>query len=122
MFFAIKKKRNTRARYLRHKEQARALVHERIRFYNQFYNFRFNRIAIKNTKSMWGSCSAKGNLNFNYRIVFLPPPLADYLIVHELCHLYEFNHSKRFWNLVAATIPAYKELRKELKKTSFHIL
>ena len=81
------------------REQARKFVAERINYFKGFYNFRINRIAIKNTKTRWGSCSEFRNLNFNYKIIYLKPQLADYLIVHELCHLGELNHSKRYWNL-----------------------
>jgi predicted metal-dependent hydrolase len=101
-------------KYLRYKEAARTLVIERLEHFNTFYNFHYKRIFIKNHKSRWGSCSKQGNLNFNYRIVFLPPKLADYLIVHELCHLGEFNHSPRFWKLVERTLPDWKKRRKEL--------
>lgn len=98
-----------------YKRQARVLVNQRIAVLNKQYGFRFGRISIRNQKSRWGSCSKKGNLNFNYRIVLLPPEHADYIIVHELCHLKEFNHSKKFWDLVAAAAPNYKQLRKELR-------
>ena len=101
--------------YLKYKEHARALVKQRLAQYNQVYWFKINRVAIKNTKSRWGSASKKGNLNFNYRLVLLPQALADYVIVHELCHLGEFNHSKRFWGLVAQTIPNYIAMRKAFK-------
>jgi hypothetical protein len=74
-----------------------------------------NTALIKNTSSRWGSCSRLGNLNFNYKIVFLPPELQDYLVVHELCHLGQFNHSQSFWNLVKKTIPEYLRLRKNLR-------
>lgn len=107
--------RRRKAEYKKYKELARALVKSRIAHYSSIYMLKVNRIAIKNTKSRWGSCSNKGNLNFNYRIALLPQELADYIIVHELCHLVEFNHSKRFWKLVALTIPNYQELRKKLK-------
>jgi predicted metal-dependent hydrolase len=100
---------------LKHKEEATSLVNERMGVFNKIYGFPLNRITIRNTKSRWGSCSKKGNLNFNYRIVFLPPTLADYLVVHELCHLKEFNHSIRFWNLVAIIIPNHKKLQAELR-------
>jgi predicted metal-dependent hydrolase len=116
----IKLPRRNRRDFLKHKEEARRLVKERIAVFRKIYKLppnRPNRIAIRNTKSRWGSCSKKGNLNFNYRIVFLPPALADYLVVHELCHLGEFNHSPKFWNLVAKAVPDYKKLQKELRHT-----
>ncbi|MDE1924740.1 MAG: M48 family metallopeptidase [Patescibacteria group bacterium] len=76
---------------------------------------RSKKIFIKNLKTRWGSASKNGNLNFHYKILFLPPHLASYLVVHEVCHLKEFNHSKEFWALVASELPDYKKLRKELR-------
>ncbi len=102
----------------KYKTAAQKLVKEKITYFNQFYNFKFNKFFIKKHKRRWGSCSSKKNLNFNYKIIFLPPALADYLIVHELCHLAELNHSKKFWELVAKTIKNYKYLNKKLKKTA----
>ncbi len=104
-----------RKRYLEYKEKAIILAENRIEHYNKLYHFKVNRISIKNQKSRWGSCSKKGNLNFNYKIVLLPPELADYVIVHELCHLGEFNHSKKFWKLVSIAMPDYKEIKKKFK-------
>lgn len=98
------------------KFQALALAKEKVNYWNRFYNFNYNRISIKNAKTRWGSCSKKGNLNFHYKIVELPEPLLDYLIVHELCHLKEFNHSAGFWELVGKAAPGYNELRKGLRK------
>lgn len=80
------------------------------------------KIFIKNSRTRWGSCSSKGNLNFNYRLSLLPAHLAHYVIVHELCHLREFNHSQRFWDLVALTVPEYKACREELKKYSLRAM
>jgi hypothetical protein len=111
-----KRPARTRKDYLRNKKAAERLVWGRVEHFNSFYNFTYNRISIRDQHSRWGSCSAKKNLNFSYRIVFLPPELADYLIVHELCHLGEMNHSPRFWKLVEKTIPSYKVLRRELLK------
>ncbi len=101
---------------IKKREQARRFVENRIKYFNSFYNFKLNRIAIKNQMTRWGSCSSKGNLNFNYKVIYLKPALADYLIVHELCHLGELNHSKRFWTLVLKTIPNYVKINKELKR------
>ncbi len=105
----------SRREYLKHKEQARQLVKQKIEYFNQFYGFNVGRISIKNQRSRWGSCSRKGNLNFNYKIVLLSDELANYIIVHELCHLGQFNHSKEFWKLVSRALPNYSELRKKFK-------
>lgn len=72
---------------------------------------------IKNTKTKWGSCSSKKNLNFSYKIALLDPELQDYLIVHEMCHLAEMNHGKGFWDLVAQQIPHHVALNKKLRYT-----
>ena len=98
------------------REQARRFVESRISYFNKFYNFKINRIAIKNTTSRWGSCSSKKNLNFNYKIIYLDAVFADYLIVHELCHLGELNHSRNFWSLVSKTVPDYVKINKELRR------
>lgn len=102
--------------YQEHKEAARTLVTELVHSYNEYYGYVFNRISIKNLSSRWGSCSSKGNLNFHYKILFLPESLQNYLVVHELCHLKELNHSSSFWKLVSETIGDYKKREKELKK------
>jgi predicted metal-dependent hydrolase len=105
-----------RQHYEEHKEFARGIIHERISYWNRQYNFEYRRIAIRNQRTCWGSCSLKQNLNFNYKIVFLPQHLMDYIIVHELCHLAELNHSKSFWSHVSKAIPDYREKRKHLRK------
>ena len=106
-----------RRRYTEKKrERALVLVENRISHFNRAYKFKINRIVIKNQSTRWGSCSSKGNLNFNYKIIYLKPELADYLIVHELCHLGQLNHSKKFWALVSKAIPDYAKINKELKK------
>ena len=106
-----------RKAYKQYKEKARAFIWDKIKEINKLYNFSFNKIFIKNHKSRWGSCSIKKNLNFNYKIIFLPLHQAEYIITHELCHLGEFNHSHRFWNLVARTIPDCKQLAKQVRKS-----
>lgn len=106
----------TRETYLAHKERARRVIHDRIEFFNRVYGCAIKRIAVKNHRSQWGSCSGNGNLNFNYKVVFLPEELRDYVIVHELCHLKELNHSKRFWSQVGRALPQFKELERELRQ------
>jgi predicted metal-dependent hydrolase len=100
--------------YTQHKERARASITKRVHELNTQYGFWFNRIAIKNTTRNWGSCSRRKNLNFNYTLIFLPQHLMDYVIVHELCHLQELNHSVRFWALVARVCPDYTQCRRQL--------
>ena len=67
-------------------------------------------------KTRWGSCSSKGNLNFNWKLVLLAPELLDYVVVHELAHRREMNHSKNFWKIVEAELPDYREHRRRLKE------
>lgn len=108
--------RGSREDYLKNKERARELVLDRIEHFNQFYNFKYIRLSIRDQRSRWGSCSRQGGLNFNYRLVYLEPKLVDYLVVHELCHLKEMNHGPNFWLLVAKTMPEYKNLRHKLRR------
>ncbi len=110
--------RGRRSHYLRHKEAARAVVHARIAHYVAQGESAPKAVRIRNVRSRWGSCSQKGNLNFHYKIAFLPPHLVDYVVVHELCHLREFNHSARFWALVAARLPDWKARKRELLRLS----
>lgn len=120
MWFRRKKKKARRpsVHYVAHKEAARALVHARLAVFNTHYGFVYKRVAIKNQKTCWGSCSAHGNLNFNYKIMFLPAHLADYIIIHELCHLAELNHSPQFWKRVEELCPEYRACRRELRTTT----
>lgn len=101
--------------YKENKDHAYALVHNKVIHFNQFYSFPVKGITVRNQKTRWGSCSSQGKLNFNYKLVFLPEELQDYVVVHELCHLKEMNHSKRFWDLVAACIPDHEIRRKKIK-------
>ena len=101
--------------YLRLKKNSRDFAIKKLEKLNEFYGFEYKKVFIRNQKSRWGSCSSRRNLNFNYKIMFLPERHADYIIVHELCHLKEFNHSQRFWSLVSQALPEYKEIKKQLK-------
>lgn len=121
-FRKIKKKKvRKNLKYLKYKKIARTLVYERLDYFNKFYGFKWNKISIRNQKTRWGSCSKAGNLNFNYKIALLSPEIADYIIVHELCHLREFNHSQNFWDLVEKTIPNYKAIQAKLKNNPFNL-
>lgn len=107
--------RKPKRAYLAGKERARAFIRERLAHFNQLYDYSIGRVAIRDPKRRWGSCSKGGNLSFSWRLLDLPPALADYVVVHELCHIREFNHSPAFWALVARAIPDYRARRKQLR-------
>ncbi len=104
----LAKEKLNRKKYLENKEQARTLILEKLVYFNSFYNFKYNLVSIRDQKTRWGSCSSKGNLNFNYKILFLESDLADYIVIHELCHLKEMNHGANFWQQVELQCPDYK--------------
>jgi len=97
-------------------EQAGQWICQRAEHYNEDLKEPVNRICIKDQKSRWGSCSSKRNLNFNWRIIMAPPEVADYVVVHEMCHLKHLNHSPEFWKEVAGILPDYQERRKWLRE------
>lgn len=111
--------RISRREYRRHRQAAFLLALQRLELLNQIYNLQYQRLSIRCQKTRWGSCSRKGNLNFNYKIALLPARFADYILAHELCHLAEFNHSSRFWALVAKAVPDYKIIRRQLRRGEF---
>ena len=96
-------------------ERALARIRARVGFYAPRMGVRPGRITVRDQKTRWGSCSSKGNLNFNWKLIMAPPQVLDYVVVHELCHLLEFNHSPRFWTLVEAQMPDYAVWKKWLK-------
>lgn len=102
-----------RAAYQR---EAGKKLKERAAYYASLMNVTYNRIAIKETKTRWGSCSAQGNLNFHWKLILMPPEVLDYVVVHELAHRKEMNHSARFWAEVERILPDYKSRRKWLKE------
>ncbi len=104
--------------YVAMKETAREKITERVIWYTERYGFSYRGLSIRNQKSRFGSCSGSGHLSFNYRLIFLPPELLDYVVVHEVCHLRELNHSPRFWALVAETVPDFREKKHQLQAFS----
>ena len=111
-----KKAKCSKGEYLKNKSEAQEFLNQRVELLNQKYSFKYNKVRVKNQRTCWGSCSSRGNLNFNYRLLFLPEKISDYIIIHELCHLKEMNHSTRFWDLVGQSVPDYIKIRKKLKK------
>lgn len=102
-------------RFENHREKSLVLVESRIEMFRGRVGAVPICITIRDTRTRWGSCSARGALSFNYRLIFLPMHLVDYVVVHELCHLRELNHSARFWILVENILPDYADRRRELK-------
>jgi len=94
---------------------AQARFQERIRFYAQKIGVHPRNITLREQKTKWGSCSSLGNLNFNWKLIMAPPDVLDYVVVHELCHLIELNHSPAFWALVKKHKPDYERWRDYLK-------
>ncbi len=97
------------------RKQTRALIEQRVSHYAPMVGVTYGRIAIRAQHTRWGSCSAKGNLNFNCLLALTPPEVLDYVVVHELCHRKELNHSPRFWQAVEQLLPDYKRSRAWLK-------
>ncbi len=90
-------------------------IRERLAYYQPRIGGEFGRVTVRAQKSRWGSCSSKGNLSFNWKLIMAPPQVLDYVVIHELCHLHEFNHSPRFWRLVEVQMPEYKSWKDWLK-------
>jgi predicted metal-dependent hydrolase len=107
--------RYSKKEYAKLKPEALKLIEGKIKEFNEKYEFEYSKISIRNSRSRWGSCSSKKNLSFNYKIIFLPEELQNYILIHELCHTKELNHSENFWKLVARIIPNYKSIRKEIR-------
>ena len=104
------------------KKQAKAAIPPRVQFFAEKMGIPYGTVAIRSQRTRWGSCSAKGNLNFNCLLMLVPEEIRDYVIVHELCHLLEMNHSPRFWREVETVLPDYKIRRKWLKANGSAII
>jgi predicted metal-dependent hydrolase len=100
---------------------AHKIISQRAMLYSQKYNLKFNKVRISNAVKRWGSCSSNGNINFSWRLVMAPRQVIDYVVVHELAHLIQMNHSKRFWKIVERILPLYKEYKLWLKNNE-HLL
>ena len=96
-------------------DRALEYIPERVAYFAGQMGVTYGRITIRNQKTRWGSCSSKGNLNFNCLLMLAPPEVIDYVVVHELCHRKEMNHSKAFWEEVARVMPDYKKALSWLK-------
>ncbi|MDA8442716.1 MAG: SprT family zinc-dependent metalloprotease [Peptococcaceae bacterium] len=99
-----------------YKKHAKLIIPQRVAELSQLLPFAYNRITIRDQKTRWGSCSQLGNLNFNWRLLLAPPEILDYVIIHELAHLGELNHSQHFWRLVESACSDYPVRRKWLQQ------
>lgn len=100
------------------KKIAKQKIMEHVDYYARRMEIDYGSISMRNQKSRWGSCSSKGNLNFNYRLAYLPEELLDYVVVHELAHRRHMDHSAAFWEEVETYYPAYKKCRQMLNDIS----
>lgn len=98
-----------------YRKQAATVFAERLARWNTQYHFTWASVSVKSQKTRWGSCSRRGNLNFNWRLMLAPLPVLDYVVIHELCHLKEHNHGAGFWALVERACPDYREQRAWLR-------
>ena len=103
-------------------EKARLVIPERVAYYAPLVGVTYGRITIRNQRSRWGSCSSKGNLNFNCLLMLTPPEVIDSVVVHELCHRKEMNHSDKFYKEVLRVFPEYREWNQWLKENGSLIM
>jgi len=103
-------------------EKALKVIPGRVEYFAEKVGVTYGRITIRNQKSRWGSCSAKGNLNFNCLLMLMPPEVLDCVVVHELCHRKEMNHSKRFYEEVLRVYPDYRKWEKWLKENGGRLM
>jgi len=97
------------------RKNARGTIAARVNYWASVMGLDYRRVAIKDQRTLWGSCSGRKNLNFNWRLAAAPPEVLDYVVIHELCHLREMNHSRNFWALVKERCPDYAARRRWLR-------
>lgn len=104
------------------KVRARQYIPARVEYWANIMGVKYSSVTIRTQRTRWGSCSSKGNLNFNCLLMLTDTEIIDYVVIHELCHIKEMNHSKRFWALVGSVMPDYKAVQSRLKSTEGQIL
>lgn len=103
-------------------DQALKVIPQRVAYFAPQVGVTYGGITIRNQQTRWGSCSSKGNLNFNCLLMLAPPAVRDYVVVHELCHRKEMNHSTKFWAEVERVLPDYKTSKKWLKENGGELI
>ena len=104
------------------RKKTREIVTQRASYFAPIIDVEYGRIAVRAQHTRWGSCSSKGNLNFNCLLALVPTEVLDYVVVHELCHRKQMNHSAQFWAEVEAVLPDYRESRKWLKENGGQLM
>lgn len=104
-----------------YKDETRRIIEGLLEIHNEDNKYNINQVFIKNQKTRWGSCSSEGNLNFNWRLAMAPTEVIEYVVIHELCHRIEMNHSKEFWRLVQERCPDFKKHKAWLKRNQFRL-
>lgn len=102
-----------------YKKYAKEILEQRLEYISNLMKIVPSAMKINDTKGRWGACNSRGVISFNFRVVMLEPSIIDYVIVHELCHLVEMNHSKKFWNLVYSFLPNAGAEKKKIKDYGF---
>jgi Predicted metal-dependent hydrolase len=106
----------TESQEIQYKKQAKAYLQQKCRHFSAAMGLRHGEVRINSAKTRWGSCNRRGDINFTYRLLFAPEELIDYVVVHELAHLKEMNHSSKFWSVVEQTMPDYRTRRNKLRE------
>ena len=102
--------------------KAKETITKRVSYFARLMSVSYRNITIREQKTRWGSCAANGNLNFNWLLILAPPEVLDYVVVHELCHRREMNHSQAFWKEVEKILPDYQERQKWLKDNGWRLM
>lgn len=104
------------------RERAKSVLAQRTAYFARQVGVTYGRITVRDQKTRWGSCSQTGNLNFNFRLILAPPEVLDYVVVHELCHRRQMNHSAQFWQEVAQVLPDYRERKVWLTENGWRLM
>ena len=104
------------------RERAKSVLAQRTAYFARQVGVTYGRITVRDQKTRWGSCSQTGNLNFNFRLILAPPEVLDYVVVHELCHRRQMNHSTQFWQEVAQVLPDYRKRKAWLTENGWRLM
>lgn len=107
---------------IKYKISAKKVFKDRVEYFATKYGFKYNKIKLSSAKTRWGSCSNNKNINLNWKLIFAPDDVIDYVIIHELMHLKHFNHSKKYWSELSKLVSDYKNSKKWLKENEYLLM